>query len=168
MKCRKPAREKAAWRIVSATTLSRVVPDAPCPAILALEAWQALYGAIHYSGDRRMLLESGNIRYVDPPVAIGFEYEMIEGPDIIVVVLPAIGDNTYILRRFDGTPDVTIIGEALGNERMGIVWGKSAGGGLGWLYSRIARAADLPAAQHGALWGWIMYLLSVPCSLHGA
>ena len=35
---------------------------------------------------------------------------MIVGPNAIIVVPPVIGDNTYILRRFDGTPDVTITG----------------------------------------------------------
>jgi len=35
-----------AWRIFSATMLSRVVPEAPCPAILAREEWQALSCAI--------------------------------------------------------------------------------------------------------------------------
>jgi hypothetical protein len=36
-----------AWRICYATMLSRTVPEAPCPAILELEAWQALSCAIH-------------------------------------------------------------------------------------------------------------------------
>jgi hypothetical protein len=36
-----------AWRIFSATMLSRAVPDVPCAALLALEEWQALYCAIH-------------------------------------------------------------------------------------------------------------------------
>jgi hypothetical protein len=36
-----------AWRIFSATMLSRAVPDMPCTALLALEEWQALYCAIH-------------------------------------------------------------------------------------------------------------------------
>jgi hypothetical protein len=58
-----------------------------------------------------------------------------------------------------------LIREAVGSELMGIVWGKSVGLGVGWLYTSMAQAADLPAAQRGALWGWIMYLLSIPLLL---
>src|SRR5262249_51615040 len=36
-----------AWRIFSATMLSRAVPEAPCTALLELEEWQALSCAIH-------------------------------------------------------------------------------------------------------------------------
>jgi hypothetical protein len=36
-----------AWRIFYATMLCRAVPDVPCPALLALEEWQALSCAIH-------------------------------------------------------------------------------------------------------------------------
>lgn len=36
-----------AWRIFSATMLSRAVPAIPCTALLDLEEWQALYCAIH-------------------------------------------------------------------------------------------------------------------------
>lgn len=36
-----------AWRILYATMLSRVLPDAPCIAILEEEEWQALYCRIH-------------------------------------------------------------------------------------------------------------------------
>jgi len=36
-----------AWRILYATMLSRVLPDAPCTAILEPEEWQALYCRIH-------------------------------------------------------------------------------------------------------------------------
>lgn len=58
-----------------------------------------------------------------------------------------------------------LIREAVGSELMGIVWGKSVGLVVGWLYISMAQAADLPAAQRGALCGWIMYLLSIPLLL---
>jgi hypothetical protein len=35
---------------------------------------------------------------------------MIDGPNIVLVIPPVVGDNTYTLRRFDGAPDVTING----------------------------------------------------------
>jgi Transposase Tn5 dimerisation domain len=37
-----------AGRIFYATRLARAVPDVPCSVLLALEEWQALYGAIHH------------------------------------------------------------------------------------------------------------------------
>jgi len=42
-----PLSSGIAWRIFSATMLSRAVPDGPCTALLDLEEWQALYCAIH-------------------------------------------------------------------------------------------------------------------------
>jgi hypothetical protein len=36
-----------AWRILYGTMLARVVPDAPCTALLEADEWQALYCAIH-------------------------------------------------------------------------------------------------------------------------
>lgn len=36
-----------AWRILYATMLSRVLPDAPCTAILDADEWQALYCRVH-------------------------------------------------------------------------------------------------------------------------
>ena len=54
-------------------------------------------------------LNPNNCRF-DPPLAIGFEYEMVDGPNIVLVIPPVVGDNTYTLRRFDGAPDVTIHG----------------------------------------------------------
>jgi hypothetical protein len=36
-----------AWRIIYATMLSRVLPEAPCTAILEPEEWQALYCRLH-------------------------------------------------------------------------------------------------------------------------
>ena len=36
-----------AWRIFSATMLSRALPDSPCTALLDLMEWQALYWTIH-------------------------------------------------------------------------------------------------------------------------
>jgi hypothetical protein len=42
-----PLSSVIAWRIFSATMLSRVVPEAPYTAILELEEWQALSCAIH-------------------------------------------------------------------------------------------------------------------------
>lgn len=62
----------------------------------------------------------------------------------------------------------SLIAEAVGDELLGAWWGKSIGIGPGWLYIRMAQATALPAARRGALWGWITYLLSLPCSLHGA
>ena len=41
---------------------------------------------------------------------------MVEGPNVVVVTPPVIGDNTYILRRFDGTPDVTLAREKRSNR----------------------------------------------------
>ena len=58
----------------------------------------------------------------------------------------------------------SLIAETVGDELIG----KSIGIGPGWLYIRMAQAADLPAARRGALCGWIAYFLSLPCSLHGA
>jgi hypothetical protein len=37
-----------AWRVCSATMLARAVPEMPCDVLVELEAWQALYGAIHH------------------------------------------------------------------------------------------------------------------------
>jgi len=54
-------------------------------------------------------INPNNCRF-DPPLAIGFEYEMVDGPNIVLVIPPVVGDNTYVLRRFDGVPDVTIHG----------------------------------------------------------
>ena len=36
-----------AWRVFYATMLARAVPDMPCSVLLEIEAWQALYCAIH-------------------------------------------------------------------------------------------------------------------------
>jgi hypothetical protein len=36
-----------AWRVLYATLGARVLPDAPCTALLAEGEWQALYGHIH-------------------------------------------------------------------------------------------------------------------------
>ena len=37
-----------AWRVFSAVMLARAAPELPCDVLLALEAWQALYCAIHH------------------------------------------------------------------------------------------------------------------------
>jgi len=37
-----------AWRIFYATMLARAVPEMPCSVLLALDEWQALYGALHH------------------------------------------------------------------------------------------------------------------------
>ena len=37
-----------AWRVLYAIMLARVVPEMPCSIRLEIEAWQALYGAIHH------------------------------------------------------------------------------------------------------------------------
>jgi hypothetical protein len=37
-----------AWRVFYATMLARAVPEMPCSVLLEIEAWQALYGAIHH------------------------------------------------------------------------------------------------------------------------
>jgi hypothetical protein len=36
-----------AWRVLYATMLARAVPEMPCRVLWAIEAWPALYGAIH-------------------------------------------------------------------------------------------------------------------------
>jgi hypothetical protein len=57
----------------------------------------------------------------------------------------------------------SLIGEAaVGNGQMGTLWGQTAGVGIGWLYTRLAREVGLPGVQRGALCGWITYLLCVP------
>ena len=37
-----------AWRVFSATMLARAGPEMPCSVLLAIEEWQALYGALHH------------------------------------------------------------------------------------------------------------------------
>jgi hypothetical protein len=37
-----------AWRVFYTAMLARAVPDIPCDVLLAIEEWQALYGAIHH------------------------------------------------------------------------------------------------------------------------
>ena len=37
-----------AWRVFYAIMLARAVPEMPCDVLLEIEAWQALYGAIHH------------------------------------------------------------------------------------------------------------------------
>jgi hypothetical protein len=37
-----------AWRVFYATLLARAVPEMPCRVLLEIEAWPALYGAIHH------------------------------------------------------------------------------------------------------------------------
>jgi hypothetical protein len=37
-----------AWWVFYASMLARAVPEMPCDVLLALEEWQALYGALHH------------------------------------------------------------------------------------------------------------------------
>ena len=37
-----------AWRVLYATMLARAVPEMPWSVLLAIEEWQALYGALHH------------------------------------------------------------------------------------------------------------------------
>jgi hypothetical protein len=75
-----------AWRILSATLLSRALPDLPCTALLEPEAWQALDCAIHVTAT--------------PPTT----------PPPLRQAVHWIGRlGGFLARRGDGEPGVTVL-----------------------------------------------------------
>jgi hypothetical protein len=48
---------------------------------------------------------------MDPPMAVGYDYQLSpDSPKVVAFELPMLGDNTYRLHLFDGSPDVIVQG----------------------------------------------------------
>ena len=75
-----------AWRILYATMLARVLPDAPCSVILDEAEWQALYCRIH--------------RVTTPPT---------QPPPLATAVRWIAQLGGYLNRKGDGPPGVTVL-----------------------------------------------------------
>ena len=50
-----------------------------------------------------MTVQSGSRYFIDPPVAVGYEFESLSGPSFASVLLPNTGDGKYRLQLWNGT-----------------------------------------------------------------
>ncbi len=53
--------------------------------------------------------------FIDPVIAVGYEYVVNSGPNVASVILPEIGDGLYDIYGWDGSDYSIFLGEALAN-----------------------------------------------------
>lgn len=108
---------REAWRAVINDNPPGTTPDSPLMPVVIDIGWQFNFNIVNI----------GNPVFIDPIVAIGYDYIVDSGPDIASVILPSVGDNLYNLWLWD---DTTSTYYDTATDISGGSWYDFAGGGV--------------------------------------